>query len=48
MKCKGNVADDPAKWCGVDTDAIVKDLATNEAKRQLEKEAGKLLDKLFK
>ena len=48
VKCKGNVADDPAKWCGVDADAIIEDLATNEARRQLEKKAGKLLDKLFK
>ena len=48
VKCKGNMADDPAKWSGVDTDAIIEDLATNEARRQLEKKAGKLLDKLFK
>ena len=48
VKCKGNTAEDPAKWCRVNTDAIIEDLATNEAKRQLEKEAGKLLDKLFK
>jgi uncharacterized protein involved in outer membrane biogenesis len=47
VKCKGNVAEDPAQWCRVNTDAIIEDLATNEAKRQLEKEAGKLLDKLF-
>jgi uncharacterized protein involved in outer membrane biogenesis len=48
VRCKGNTADEPAKWCRVDTDAIIEDLATNEAKRQIEKEAGKLLDKLFK
>jgi len=48
VKCRGNIEDEPANWCRVDTDAIIEDLATNEAKRQIEKEAGKLLDKLFK
>jgi uncharacterized protein involved in outer membrane biogenesis len=48
VKCKGNTADDPGKWCGVDTEQIIEDMAKNEAKRKVEKEAGKLLDKLFK
>ena len=48
IKCKGNTSEDPQGWCGVETDEIVADLATNEAKRAVEKEAGKLLDKLFK
>jgi hypothetical protein len=48
IKCKGNTSEDPKGWCGVETDEIVADLATNEAKRKLEKEAGKMLDKLFK
>ena len=48
VNCKGNVSTDPAKWCGVDTQEIIQDLAKSEGKRKLEKEAGKLLDKLFK
>lgn len=48
VKCKGNTAGDPAKWCAVDTEDIIADLARNEAQRKVEKEAGKLLDKLFK
>jgi uncharacterized protein involved in outer membrane biogenesis len=48
VKCKGNTSEDPKNWCGVETDEIIADLATNEAKRTVEKEAGKLLDKLFK
>jgi len=48
VNCKGNVSTDPAKWCSVDTKEILEDLAKNEGKRKLEKEAGKLLKKLFK
>lgn len=48
VNCKGKVGTDPAKWCGVDTEEILEDLAKNEGKRRIEKEAGKLLDKLFK
>jgi len=48
VNCKGNVATDPAQWCGVDTEEIIEDLAKYEGKRRIEKEAGKLLDKLFK
>lgn len=48
VKCKGNVAGEPGEWCGVATEDIIADLATNEAKRKLEKEAGRLLEKLFK
>jgi AsmA protein len=47
VACKGNLADDPADWCGVDTDDILAELTTNEAKRKLEKEAGRLFDKLL-
>lgn len=47
VRCKGNMADDPAGWCHVETEEILKDLATNEAKRKIEKEAGKLFDKLL-
>jgi uncharacterized protein involved in outer membrane biogenesis len=48
VDCKGNANEDPAKWCSVDTAEIIEDLGKNEAKRKLQKEAGKLLDKLFK
>lgn len=48
LKCKGNTSGDPAKWCGVDTQDIIADLTRNEAQRKVEKEAGKLLNKLFK
>ena len=47
VRCKGNISSDPAKWCGVDTAAIIEDMATKEVKRTVEKEATKLLDKLF-
>lgn len=47
VNCKGNVSSDPAKWCSVDTEEILTDLAKSEGKRKLEKEAGKLLKKLF-
>jgi uncharacterized protein involved in outer membrane biogenesis len=48
VNCKGNVSTDPAKWCSVDTEEIIQDLAKNEGKRKLQKEANKLLKKLFK
>lgn len=47
VRCKGNMAEDPAGWCHVETEEILKDLATSEAKRKIEKEAGKLFDKLL-
>ena len=48
VACKGNLGTDPAEWCGVDTREIIEEMAKNEAKRKIEKEAGRLLDKLFK
>ena len=48
VRCKGNLADDPGGWCKVETEEIVKDLATNEARRKIEKEAGKLFEKFLK
>lgn len=48
VECSGNLTGDPASWCGIDTAEIIKDLAENEAKRRVEDEAGKLLNKLFK
>ena len=48
VDCAGNVSTDPAKWCSVDTQEIIEDLAKYEAQRQIKKKAGKMLDKLFK
>ena len=47
VDCKGNANGDPASWCKVDTAEIIEDLGKNEATRKIQKEAGKLLDKLF-
>jgi uncharacterized protein involved in outer membrane biogenesis len=47
VECKGNLAGDPASWCGVNTTEIVKDLAEGELKRKATDEAGKLFKKLF-
>ena len=48
VNCKGNVSTNPARWCSIDTEEIIQDLAKNEGRRKLEKEANKLLKKLFK
>lgn len=47
VECKGNLADDPAGWCRVNTTEIIKDLAEGELKREVQKEAGRFLKKLF-
>ncbi|GAB5413641.1 MAG: AsmA family protein [Congregibacter sp.] len=47
VECKGNLADDPAGWCRVNTSEIIKDLAEGELKREVQKEAGRFLKKLF-
>lgn len=47
IECKGNLADEPASWCRVDTSEILKDLTEGEVRRQVEKEAGKLLQRMF-
>ncbi|MFT4766964.1 MAG: AsmA protein [Glaciecola sp.] len=47
VECKGNLAGDPASWCGVNTSEIIKDLAEGEIKRKATDEAGKLFKKLF-
>jgi uncharacterized protein involved in outer membrane biogenesis len=47
VNCRGALAADPASWCKVDSEKIIQDLAVNEGRRKLEKEAGKLLNKLF-
>ena len=48
VRCKGNLSGEASSWCRVDTAEIIEDLGKGEAKRKLQKEAGKLLDKLFK
>lgn len=47
VECRGTLADDPASWCAIDTDEIIRDLLENEAKGKIADEAGKLLKKLF-
>ncbi len=47
VECEGNLADEPGSWCSVNTREILKDLAEGEVRRQVEKEAGKLLEKIF-
>ncbi|MEM1401834.1 MAG: AsmA family protein [Pseudomonadota bacterium] len=47
VECKGNLASDPAGWCGINTAEIVKDLAEGELKRKVSEKAGKFLNKLF-
>lgn len=47
VECEGNLADEPGSWCSVNTREILKDLAEGEVRRQVEEEAGKLLQKIF-
>ena len=47
VECKGKLSGDPAGWCAVDSEKIIQDLATEEVKNQIEKKAGKLLDKFL-
>ena len=48
VDCEGDITGDPAQWCQVDSQSIIEDLAAGEVKRKVGKEAGRLLDKLFK
>jgi AsmA protein len=48
VDCEGNVSGEPGDWCMVDSGEILEQLAKKEATRKVQKEAGKLLDKLFK
>lgn len=48
VRCKGNLAGEPAKWCGVDSSQIVKDLATQEATKKVKKKASKFLKNFLK
>jgi uncharacterized protein involved in outer membrane biogenesis len=48
VECEGNVAGDPAEWCGIDVTEIVKELAEGEIKRKVTDEAGRLFNKLLR
>ncbi len=48
VQCKGQLSADPAGWCRVDTQEIIADLAKYEVQKQVQKKAGKLLNKFFK
>lgn len=45
VNCRGNAAGDPADWCRVDAEDILKELAVNQATKKIEKKAGKLLNR---
>jgi uncharacterized protein involved in outer membrane biogenesis len=47
VACSGNLAGEPAEWCALDAEAVIEEALKNEARKKLEKKAGKLLDKLF-
>ncbi len=47
MDCRGQLSGDPAEWCSVQTEDIIADMARNEARRKVEKEAERALKKLF-
>ncbi len=47
VTCKGNLAQPAGNLCAIDTQAIVRDMAVNEGRKKVEKEAGKLLNKFF-
>ena len=45
--CEGRLSGKPKDWCAVDAEAIIGEALRNEARKKLEKKAGKLLDKFF-
>ncbi|MHA7817463.1 MAG: AsmA family protein [Pseudohaliea sp.] len=47
VACEGNLAGEPKDWCTLDAEAVIEDALKNEARKKLEKKAGKLLNKLF-
>lgn len=47
VECEGNLQDDPASWCELNSDQILRDLLEQEARRKLEDGAGRLLKKLI-
>ncbi|MFT7264233.1 MAG: AsmA protein [Halioglobus sp.] len=48
VNCAGIITGDPGKWCSVDSQKIIKQMATQEVERKIEKEAGRLFDKFLK
>lgn len=47
VACRGNLAQPAGNLCAIDTEAIIRDMAVNEGRKKVEKEAGKLLNKFF-
>jgi uncharacterized protein involved in outer membrane biogenesis len=47
VACAGNLAGEPADWCGLDTEAVLGEAVQNEAERKIREEAGKLLQQFF-
>ena len=47
VACAGNLAGEPKDWCALDAEAVIEDALKKEARKKLEKKAGKLLNKLF-
>ncbi len=47
VACEGNLGGEPKDWCALDAEAVIEDALKNEARKKLEKKAGKLLDKFF-
>jgi AsmA protein len=47
LVCKGQLGGEPGDWCSVDSGAIIEELTRNEVERKVQKEAGRLFDKLL-
>ncbi|MBN7796515.1 AsmA family protein [Parahaliea mediterranea] len=47
VNCAGSLGGDPGQWCKVDSGEIVEELTKNEVQRKVQKEAGRLFDKLL-
>lgn len=47
VNCAGSLGGDPGQWCKVDSGDIVEELTKNEVQRKVQKEAGRLFDKLL-
>lgn len=47
VNCAGKISEDPGEWCSVNSQKIIKQMASKEIERKIEKEAGKLLDKFL-
>ncbi|MFT4613415.1 MAG: AsmA protein, partial [Bacteroidia bacterium] len=45
VDCKGNTGGNPADWCRVDAEQIIKDLVVNEGRKKIEEKAGSFLNK---